>query len=70
MSAFGRERVRTLLLTGLSAAAAACATSVAFADPQSPLGPSATDVGAEMRLSSPLVGEGVALSYATKGAPW
>jgi murein L,D-transpeptidase YcbB/YkuD len=57
MSAFGRERVRTLLLTGLSAAAAACATSVAFADPQSPLGPSATDVGAEMRLSSPLVGE-------------
>ena len=39
MSAFGRERVRTLLLAGMSAAAAACATSVAFADPHVASGP-------------------------------
>ena len=51
MSAFGRARVRTLLLTGLSAVA--MVASVAFADSQSPLSRSAADVGDEMRLSSP-----------------
>ena len=33
MSAFGRGTVRTVLLSGLSAVAIACAASFAFADP-------------------------------------
>jgi L,D-transpeptidase YcbB len=53
MSAFGRARARTLLLSGLSAAVMGCAASVAFADPPSPLSPSAADAGAGMRVSSP-----------------
>ncbi len=41
MSAFRgvRERVRTVLLSGLSAVAIACAASFAFADPLPPLEP-------------------------------
>jgi murein L,D-transpeptidase YcbB/YkuD len=54
MSAFGRGRVRTLLLTGLSAAAMACAASLGFADAQSPPGPFGADLGAQTRTSAPL----------------
>ena len=35
----------------------ACAASLAFADPQSPIGPSTAGLGAETRISSPLVGK-------------
>jgi L,D-transpeptidase YcbB len=41
MSAFERGRMRTLLLTGLSAVAMACASSYAFADPSPLLSPEA-----------------------------
>ena len=41
MNAFGRRRVRTLLLAGLSAAAMVCATSHAFAEPLPVLSPRA-----------------------------
>jgi L,D-transpeptidase YcbB len=57
MSAFGRGKRRRLLLSGMSAVAMACAAGPAFPDPLSPLSPFTADVEAEMRLSSPLVGE-------------
>jgi L,D-transpeptidase YcbB len=53
MSAFGRGRVRTLLLTGLSAIAIACAASLGFADAQSPPGPFGADRPAEIRILAP-----------------
>jgi len=72
MSAFGRGTVRTVLLSGLSAVAIACAASFAFADPPvaglfradrpaeiwvlSPFAPEITR-GSSRRVSSPLVGE-------------
>jgi L,D-transpeptidase YcbB len=57
MSAFESWKRRTFLLSGLSVAAMACAAGLALADSPSPLSPSAADLGAEISVSSPLVGE-------------
>src|ERR1700749_3740781 len=56
MSAFESWKRRTFLLSGLSVAAMACAAGLALADSPSPLSPSAVDLGAEISVSSPLVG--------------
>ena len=53
MSAFGRGTVRTVLLSGLSAVAIACAASFAFADPF--LSPETPLSFAEIPYASPLV---------------
>jgi murein L,D-transpeptidase YcbB/YkuD len=54
MSAFGRWTVRTVLLSGLSAVAIACAASFACADAQwPPPGPSGADLGAYAPILSP-----------------
>ena len=53
MSAFGRGRVRTLLAPWLGAAGVAFAAGLAFADPRSPLGPSAGNLGAGVLVLSP-----------------
>jgi L,D-transpeptidase YcbB len=55
MSAFGRARARTLLLSGLSAAAMACAASLAFADPSPILSPDAPPRFGDVADASPLV---------------
>jgi murein L,D-transpeptidase YcbB/YkuD len=57
MSAFGRGMVRTVLLSGLSAVAIACAASFAFANPQPPLEPPAPGLSGEMRILAPLAPE-------------
>jgi hypothetical protein len=51
MRAFERRRVRTFLLSGLSALAMACAASLTFADPRPRLGPS----GADLRAGAPML---------------
>src|SRR5277367_6407586 len=53
MSAFGRGTVRTVLLSGLSAVAIACAASFAFADPF--LSPETPLSFGEIPNASPLV---------------
>ena len=53
MSAFGRGTVRTVLLSGLSAVAIACAASFAFADPF--LSPETPLSFGEIPYASPLV---------------
>jgi hypothetical protein len=54
MSAFGRARVRTALLSGLSAVAMACAASLAFADPWPILSPEAPLKFGDVADASPL----------------
>jgi L,D-transpeptidase YcbB len=55
MNAFGRARVRTVLLSGLSAVAIACAASLAFADPLPFLSSEAPLSFGEIPYASPLV---------------
>ena len=55
MNAFGRGTVRTVLLSGLSAIAIACATSFAFADPLQYLSPEAPPTFGDLADASPLV---------------
>lgn len=55
MDAFRRGRVRTVLLSGLSAAAIACAASFALADPFPYLSPEVPPSFGEMPYTSPLV---------------
>ena len=69
MSAFGRGRRCTLLLSGLSAVAIACAASFAFAGAQSPPGPFGADLGAQMRTSAPLPLEFTRGSYGRVSSP-
>ena len=64
MNAFGRGRVRTVLLSGLSAVAIACAASFAFADPLPYLSPEAPPSFGEIPYASPLV----AVFTAARGA--
>ena len=64
MSAFGRGR----LLGGMSVIALAFATSLAFADPQSP-GLTASDVGAEMRILAPFAPEFTRGSFGRVSSP-
>ncbi|HEY1887182.1 MAG TPA: hypothetical protein VGG86_14220, partial [Roseiarcus sp.] len=66
MSAFGRARVRTPLLTGLSAAAVACAASLAFADPSPILSPEAPLKFGDVADTGPLVAV-FAAGNATRG---
>jgi murein L,D-transpeptidase YcbB/YkuD len=53
MSAFGRRRVRTLLLSGSGAAVIACAASLAWADAQLASGPTGAEPGAGVPILSP-----------------
>ena len=53
MSAFGRRRVRTLLLSGSGAAVIACAASLAWADAQLASGPTSAEPGAGVLIRSP-----------------
>src|SRR6202020_1074319 len=53
MNAFGRGRVRTVLLSGLSAVAIACAASFAFADSAPYLSPEAPPSFGEVPYPSP-----------------
>jgi len=55
MNAFGRGTVRTVLLSGLSAIAIACAASFAFADPLQYLSPEAPPTFGDLADASPLV---------------
>ncbi len=55
MNAFGRGTVRTVLLSGLSAIAIACAASFAFADPLQYLSPEAPPSFGDLADASPLV---------------
>jgi L,D-transpeptidase YcbB len=55
MRAFGRVTVRTVLLSGLSAVAIACAASFAFADPLPYLSPEAPPSFGDLVDASPLV---------------
>ncbi len=55
MSAFGRGTVRTVLLSGLSAVATACAASFAFAYPLLLLSPEAPPSFGELANASPLL---------------
>jgi L,D-transpeptidase YcbB len=55
MSAFGRGTVRTVLLSGLSAVAIACAASFAFADSLPYLSPEAPPSFGDLADASPLV---------------
>jgi murein L,D-transpeptidase YcbB/YkuD len=66
MSAFGRARVRTPLLTGLSAAAVACAASLAFADRSPILSPEAPLKFGDVADTGPLVAV-FAAGNATRG---
>ena len=55
MNAFGRGTVRTVLLSGLSAVAIACAASFAFADSLPYLSPEAPPSFGDLADASPLV---------------
>jgi L,D-transpeptidase YcbB len=55
MNAFGRGTVRTVLLSGLSAIAIACAASFAFADPLQYHSPEAPPTFGDLADASPLV---------------
>jgi L,D-transpeptidase YcbB len=57
MSLFGRAWARPLLLSGLSAAAMVCATSVAFADPQSPASSFGVEPDADVPMLAPYASE-------------
>ena len=67
MNAFGRARARTVLLSGLSAVAIACAASFAFADPF--LSPEAPPSFGDLTDASPLVALFTA-KRAVRGPAW
>ena len=69
MSAFGRGTVRTVLLSGLSAVAIACAASFAFADPLPYLSPEAPPSFGDLADVSPLVAVFTAARGARDPAP-
>ena len=66
MNAFGRGRVRTVLLPGLGALAIACAASFAFADPLPYLSPEAPPSFGDLADASPLV---AVFTAHAKGSP-
>jgi hypothetical protein len=67
-SPYGCGWVR-VLAPSLGAIAVTLAASLAFADPQSPLSPSAADVGAEMRMLAPLAFEVARGSFRRASSP-
>ena len=67
-SPYGCGWVR-VLAPSLGAIAVTLAASLAFADPQSPLSPSAADVGAEMRMLAPLAFEVARGSFRRVSSP-
>jgi L,D-transpeptidase YcbB len=69
MSAFGRGMVRTVLLSGLSAVAIACAASFAFADPSPFLAPETPPIFGDLADASPLVAVFTAARAARDPAP-